>query len=78
MTYQNARHVRRRTRSTIDGVLGAGGEAYDRSRMLPRLLPVGPDDIAGAEPESTRRIVLMLARALRVEGDRRRVDRRTS
>ncbi|MBV8849346.1 MAG: hypothetical protein JOZ16_07145 [Methylobacteriaceae bacterium] len=40
--------------------------------MLPRVLPVGPDEIAGAEPETTRRIVLKLARALRIERARGR------
>jgi hypothetical protein len=40
--------------------------------MLVRLLPVGPDDIVGAEPETTRRIVLKLARALRTERARGR------
>jgi hypothetical protein len=40
--------------------------------MLVRLLPVGPDEIAGSEPETTRRIVLKLACALRVERARGR------
>ena len=40
--------------------------------MLVRLLPVGPDEIVGSEPETTRRIVLKLARALRVERARGR------
>jgi hypothetical protein len=35
--------------------------------MLVRLLPVGPDDLAGMEPQTTRRIVLKLARAIRNE-----------
>ena len=28
--------------------------------MPPRVLPVGPDEISGVEPETTRRIVLKL------------------
>jgi hypothetical protein len=40
--------------------------------MLVRLLPLGPDEIAGSEPETTRRIVLKLAHALRVERARGR------
>jgi hypothetical protein len=40
--------------------------------MLVRLLPLGPDEIVGNEPETTRRIVLKLARALRVERARGR------
>ena len=40
--------------------------------MLPRVLPLGPDDIYGPEPETTRAIVLKLARALRTERARGR------
>jgi hypothetical protein len=40
--------------------------------MLVRLLPVGPDDMAGMEPQTTRRIVLKLARAIRIERARGR------
>jgi len=45
----------------------AGVEAYDRPRHLPRLLPLGPEDIADESPAMRRRIVLRLARALRAE-----------
>ena len=55
-----------------DAVIANGSKAYDRARMLVRLLPVGPDEIAGNEPETTRRIVLKLARALRAERARGR------
>jgi hypothetical protein len=72
MAQHNARHFRGHASRAVDGVIASGREAYERSRMLVRLLPVGPDEIAGSEPETTRRIVLKLARALRVERARGR------
>jgi hypothetical protein len=57
---------------SADAVIADGSDAYDRGRMLPRVLPLGPDDISGREPETTRRIVLKLARALRLERARGR------
>ena len=45
---------------------------YDRTKMLPRLLPMGLDDLRGAEPETTQVIVRKLARALRAERTRGR------
>jgi hypothetical protein len=72
MAQPNARHFRRQAGRTIHGVIANGRETYERGRMLVRLLPVGPDEIAGGEPETTRRIVLKLARALRVERARGR------
>jgi len=56
----------------VDSVIANGGKAYDRGRMLVRVLPLGPDDISGNEPETTRRIVLKLASALRTERARGR------
>ena len=55
-----------------DAVIADGKRAYDRSRMLPRVLPLGPEDIFGPEPETTRRILLKLASALRTERARGR------
>jgi hypothetical protein len=73
MAQHNARrNVRRQACRTIDGVIANGSEIYERSRLLVRLLPVGPEEIAGHEPETTRRIVLKLARALRTERARGR------
>jgi hypothetical protein len=66
------RNLQRQACRTIDGIVANGSETYERSRMLVRLLPVGPDEIAGHEPETTRRIVLKLARALRTERARGR------
>jgi hypothetical protein len=64
--------IRRTAYRAVDSVIADGSEAYDRGRMLPRVLPLGPDDISGREPETTRRIVLKLARALRLERARGR------
>jgi hypothetical protein len=73
MAQRNARrNVCRQACRTIDGVIANGSKAYDRGRILPRVLPIGPDELAGAEPETTRRIVLKLARALRTERARGR------
>lgn len=36
-----------------------------RRANLPRLLPIGPSEITGPEPETTKAILLKLARALR-------------
>ena len=54
-------HARKALQQTVD----AGAGHYDRARMLPRILPLGPADITGPEPAATRKIVLKLARALR-------------
>ena len=39
---------------------------YQRAH-LPRLMPIGPDEITGPEPETTRALLLKLARALRAQ-----------
>jgi hypothetical protein len=72
MAQHNGQHFRRAAYRAVDSAIANGSDAYERSRMLVRLLPVGPDEIAGAEPETTRRIVLKLVRALRTERARGR------
>jgi hypothetical protein len=72
MAQHNGRHFRHAAYRAVDRVVANGRESYERSRMLVRLLPVGPDEITGAEPETTRRIVLKLAGALRAERARGR------
>ena len=72
MAQHNPGYFRRQAYRAVDGVIAYGRQSYERGRMLPRLLPVGPDDITGPEPETTRRIVLRLARALRAERARGR------
>ena len=39
---------------------------YQRAH-LPRLMPIGPNEITGPEPETTRALLLKLARALRTQ-----------
>ena len=58
--------------AAIAAVTAAGVEAYDRGRHLPRVLPVGPDEIADESAAGHRRIVARLARALRAERNRGR------
>jgi hypothetical protein len=54
------------------GLVGAGAAVYDRARMLPRLLPVGPDELEGPEPATGQKLCAMLSRALRAERRRGR------
>lgn len=56
----------RALRRTVEG--GAG--CFDRGRMLPRLLPVGPETVADTSAAGRLRVLRLLARALR--GERRR------
>ena len=53
-------------------IAGRGSDAYDRSRHLPRVLPIGPADIADDSEDGRRRILARLARALRAERARGR------
>ena len=57
----------RTARTALRHSLEAGVAAYDRRRMLPRLIGVGPDLIGDETPEGRRRILRMLGRALRGE-----------
>ncbi len=50
----------------------ATDETYDRRRHLPRVLPVGPEEIEDSGIEAGRRIVRRLAAALRAERTRGR------
>lgn len=45
---------------------------YDRLRHLPRLLPIGPDELADATPRGRRQVLYRLAQALRAERARGR------
>ncbi len=47
-------------------------EPYDRLRHLPRVLPVGPAELADESVAARRKIVARLARALRAERNRGR------
>ncbi len=61
-----------RAAAAIEAVTASGVEAYVRQRHLPRILPVGPDEIADESVAGRRRIVARLARALRAERNRGR------
>ncbi len=64
--------LRSRAAASLAAVTAAGVEAYDRQRHLPRVLPVGPEEIADDSLAGCRRIVARLARALRAERARGR------
>jgi len=57
---------------SLAGVVAAGVEAYDRTRHLPRLLPLPAAELADHSAPARRRIVARLARALRAERNRGR------
>jgi hypothetical protein len=62
----------RRAKDSIQAVIAAGIEAYDRHRHLPRLIPVGPAEVNDERPEARKAILARLARALRGERNRGR------
>ncbi len=64
--------LRSRAAASIAAATAAGVDAYVRRRHLPRILPVGPDEIADDSIAGRRRIVARLARALRAERNRGR------
>jgi len=66
------RFLARAARASVDATAIAGMEAYDRARHLPRLLPIGPDELADEGIVARGRIVARLARALRAERNRGR------
>jgi hypothetical protein len=68
----DARRMKPAARTALARVGAAGVELYERSRHLPRLLPIGPDEIADASLAARRSIVARLTRALRAERGRGR------
>jgi hypothetical protein len=40
------RHFARTAARSVRAVIAAGADAYDRTRHLSRLIPIGPDDVA--------------------------------
>lgn len=72
MISENFERHRRAAAKAFRRIAGRGFEAYDRSRHLPRVLPVGPADIADDSESGRRRILARLARALRAERARGR------
>lgn len=59
-------------RRAVAASVKAGAVEYRRASILPRLLPVGPAEVADDSPAGTRRILALLARALRSERRRGR------
>lgn len=55
---------------SLAAVIAAGAEAWDRSRMLPRLLPLTAQEIADTGRDGRMAVLRRLALALR--GERRR------
>ena len=70
--FGEGRALARATASSFDELLNRGSEAYRRISHLPRVLPVGPDELADVTIEGRRRILARLARALRAERHRGR------
>jgi hypothetical protein len=56
----------------VEHATAPGDPAYERQRHLPRLVPIGPDELADATPRGRRRVLYRLARALRGERARGR------
>ena len=67
MISEDFEKTREAAAGTLRAIVARGSEAYDRSRHLPRVLPVGPADIADDSERGRRRILARLARALRAE-----------
>jgi hypothetical protein len=59
-------------RAPFDRLVAQGVEPYDRARHLPRVLPIGPEEIADESDAMRRAILRRLARALRAERNRGR------
>ena len=51
----------------VQGLVERGAELYERNKVIPRLLPLAPDSLQGAEPETTQKILRLLSKALRCE-----------
>ena len=59
-------------RSTLAGRIASGSADYERARHLPRVIPVGPDEVADESAAGRGAILRKLARALRAERSRGR------
>src|SRR5438045_5079672 len=56
----------------FDMLVARGIEPYQRERHLPRVLPIGPDELGDLSESGRRSILRRLARALRAERNRGR------
>jgi len=59
--------MRTRARSAVEADVARGVALYERSRHLPRVLPLMAGHCDGPEPDTTRLIVRRLAQELRRE-----------
>lgn len=64
--------VPERGASGFDRLVAHGGARYQRELHLPRILPVGPQEISDTSESGRRSILRRLARALRAERNRGR------
>lgn len=64
--------IGRAARRGLATAVRAGAGDYTRATVLPRLIPIGPDELADDSREGRRRILALLARALRSERRRGR------
>lgn len=64
--------VREEARRSVTITVHGAIEQYDRARHLPRLIPIGPEEIRDDSPATRRAILTRLARALRAERNRGR------
>lgn len=71
-THGSGDRLGRAARHALTVVIDGVAEHYDRARHLPRLIPVGPADVADDSPGGRRAILARLARALRAERNRGR------
>jgi Family of unknown function (DUF6477) len=62
----------RRAGPSVMRTIAAGADVYDRRRHLPRLLPVGPAELADESEPARRAVLARLARAVRFERSRGR------
>jgi hypothetical protein len=68
----NSKGQDRIAQSAIRSTVRIGVATYDRTRMLPRLIPATPDMIADLTPTGRRAILRLLLKALRRERTRGR------
>jgi hypothetical protein len=64
--------ISRKAAAGYDRLISRGIEPYDRQRHLPRVLPIGPAELADTSAEGRVAILKRLARALRAERNRGR------
>lgn len=61
------RRLRGAARCAVAGAAAADDTIWDRRRMLPRLIAVGPEELADEGPEGRLEVIRRLHRALRGE-----------